>query len=84
MDKNNKIKNIKQYRTIARAWYTDKANFPQELYLHKKTGVIYDVICNAISKEQGLFVIYRNLDNGNRWAISEKEFNDGRFERINQ
>lgn len=54
-----------------------------ELYRHKKTGGIYEVICNAhIEATLELAVVYRNTVTGERWVRPAAEFNDGRFERV--
>ncbi|MBF0350920.1 MAG: hypothetical protein HQM11_07790 [SAR324 cluster bacterium] len=59
----------------------------QELYRHKKTDGIYEVICNAyieatFDDTHELVVVYRNTVTGERWVRLASEFNDGRFERI--
>lgn len=54
-----------------------------ELYRHKKTGGVYEVICNAtIERTLELAVVYRNTKTGERWVRPAAEFNDGRFERV--
>lgn len=55
----------------------------KELYRHEKTGEVYEVICNANDESTNeTMVVYRNTENGNRWVRPAKEFNDGRFTRI--
>ncbi len=55
----------------------------RELYRHKKTGGIYEVICNATRESDGaLMVVYRNTETGDRWVRPADEFGDGRFERV--
>lgn len=54
-----------------------------ELWQHKKTGGMYEVICNANleSDPDTLMVVYRSVRTGERWVRPAAEFNDGRFER---
>lgn len=55
---------------------------PPELYLHIKTGGVYEVLCNARAEASSvLLVVYRNVETGERWARPAAEFNDGRFVR---
>jgi hypothetical protein len=52
-------------------------------YMHKKTGGIYSVICQAHHEKTGeLCVVYFNEKTGDRWIRPVSEFNDGRFEPI--
>ena len=57
-----------------------------ELWRHKKTGDIYEVICVAVleSNPDVLMVVYRNEVTGDRWVLPGLEFNDGRFERVEE
>jgi hypothetical protein len=53
------------------------------LWLHKKSGGAYKII--AVAKiETGLTpsVVYQSLVHGDTWVRPEKEFLDGRFERV--
>jgi hypothetical protein len=53
------------------------------IYLHKKSGRLYEVLCNANREADGvLMVVYRNVATGDRWVRPADEFNDGRFERV--
>ncbi len=55
-----------------------------ETYLHKKTGRLYEVLCNATRESDGvLMVVYKSIATGDRWVRPADEFNDGRFERVN-
>jgi len=55
----------------------------RELYRHKKTGGIYEVICNATRESDGvLLVVYKNTKTGDRWVRPSAEFCDGRFELL--
>ena len=55
----------------------------RELYLHKKSGGLYEVICNATNESnKELMVVYRNMITGERWVRPADEFNDGRFTRV--
>lgn len=54
-----------------------------EMYRHKKTGGIYEVICNATRESDGaLMVVYRNTETGERWIMDSDEFVGGKFERV--
>ena len=56
----------------------------KELYRHKFTGGIYELICTAThlpSKAYEL-VVYRNIETGEIWARNREMFFDGRFGRF--
>lgn len=54
-----------------------------EIYLHKKSGRLYEVMCNATRESDGvMMVVYRSIATGDRWVRPAAEFNDGRFERV--
>ena len=60
----------------------DAAGAERELYRHKKTGGVYEVICKGARESDGeLLVVYSNTTSGERWIRPATEFNDGRFEK---
>jgi hypothetical protein len=56
----------------------------KDLYRHKRTGGIYEVICTATHLPSKLhdLVVYRSIETGEIWARSRDKFFDGRFEKI--
>lgn len=59
---------------------------PVELYRHRKTGGVYEVVCRDASLEWDaygpFYTVYRNVDTGKVWVRLQADFDDGRFERI--
>lgn len=55
------------------------------IYRHVKTGGLYEFICYAKHESTGeVMAIYKSLETGYKWARPESEFNDGRFELVNE
>lgn len=63
-------------------------------YRHKKRGTVYEIISSTVSMqcsaapeferqfEDDHWTIYRNVQTGTLWVRPTPEFEDGRFERI--
>jgi hypothetical protein len=56
-----------------------------KIWRHKKTGGLYVIIDDDFliekTKERG--VLYRSVQDGQKWMRSHAEFHDGRFEILN-
>lgn len=52
----------------------------RKLFLHKKSGNVYEVLHIAIDEKSLVSnVVYRDIDNGLIWIRPVDEFFDGRF-----
>ncbi len=59
-----------------------------ERWRHKKRGTTYEIVGLAKLQYSGRLddmtpmIVYRSESDGSLWVRSEKEFGDGRFERL--
>jgi hypothetical protein len=56
----------------------------KDLYRHKRTGGIYEVICTATYLPSTFYelVVYRDIETGKIWSRHRDMFFDGRFELV--
>lgn len=55
----------------------------RELYEHKKSGGVYELVCfGLLERDKEPVAIYRHHYTKEVWVRSSVEFNDGRFEKL--
>lgn len=55
----------------------------RDLFVHKKTGGIYEFVCAAqVEADLSNVVVYRNIDSGRTFTRPGQEFWDGRFQKL--